>query len=294
MNCVAELPTKDTITLVINRKNVDKVTYVFKNEYGNKIGEYENKSPATLSSQSNIAKQFKQLIDPKGDLKPNRVNNQFAELKTLLQLNYENGLSVIEQEKADLQQAKQEKDTAKSKKAITKLKSLEQPLTYFGSLIEWFTAGERNNIVYAFTVYAGQVILRNPVSVICLGEAGSGQNCKAANQVAIAGTVVGVAESIIYSMKSGLDPKNVLDAISKGAAGSWQMQNNGYKMIKNDYSPGFFNKHFIKDMKIAQEVMKEKGQELPVLNKVLEMYEILEKKGITEEGTQSIIKYYLE
>ena len=176
MNCVAELPTKDTITLVINRKNVDKVTYVFKNEYGNKIGEYENKSPATLSSQSNIAKQFKQLIDPKGDLKPNRVNNQFAELKTLLQLNYENVLSVIEQEKADLQQAKQEKDTAKSKKAITKLKSLEQPLTYFGSLIEWFTAGERNNIVYAFTVYAGQVILRNPVSVICLGEAGSGKS----------------------------------------------------------------------------------------------------------------------
>ena len=176
MSSVAELPTKDTITLVINPRNVDKVTYVFKNEYGNKIGEYESKSPATLSSQSNIAKQFKQIIDPNGDLKPNRVNNQFAELKQLLQLNYENELSVIEQEKADMQQAKAEKDTAKSKKAIAKLKSLDQPLIYFGSLIEWFTAGERNNIVYAFTVYAGQVILRNPVSVICLGEAGSGKS----------------------------------------------------------------------------------------------------------------------
>lgn len=65
-------------------------------------------------------------------------------------------------------------------------------------------------------------------------------------------------------------------------------------MIKNDYSPGFFNKHYIKDMKIAQEVMKEKGQDLPILNKVLEMYEILEKKGLSEEGTQSIIKYYLQ
>ena len=176
MNNVAELPTKDTITLIINRKNVDKVTYVFKNEYGNKIGEYENKSPATLSSQSNIAKQFKQLIDPKGDIKPNRINNQFAELKTLLQLNYENELSIIEQEKVDIQQAQQEKDTAKSKEAITKLQSLPQPLVYFGSLIEWFTAGERNNIVYAFTVYAGQIILKNPVSVICLGEAGSGKS----------------------------------------------------------------------------------------------------------------------
>ena len=176
MSNVAELPTKDTITLLINPKNVDKVTYVFKNEYGTKIGEYENKSPATLSSQSNIAKQYKQLIDPKGDLKPNRVNNQFAEIKQLLQLNYENELSVIEQEKADEQQAKQEKSTAKLKKAITKLKSLDQPLIYFGSLIEWFTAGERNNILYAFTVYAGQIILKNPVSVICLGEAGSGKS----------------------------------------------------------------------------------------------------------------------
>ena len=50
MRNIAELPTKDTIALIINRKNVDKVTYVFKNRYGNKIGEYENRSPATLSS----------------------------------------------------------------------------------------------------------------------------------------------------------------------------------------------------------------------------------------------------
>ena len=58
---------------------------------------------------------------------------------------------------------------------------------------------------------------------------------------------------IIYAKKVGLDTKTVLDAISKGAAGSWQMQNNGYKMIEKDYAPGFFNKHFIKDMKIANQ-----------------------------------------
>lgn len=176
MSAVAELPSKDTITLIINRKNVDKVTYVFKNEHGTKIGEYENKSPATLSSQSNIAKQYKQLIDPDGDLKPQRANNKFAEIKELLQLQYENELSIIEQEKADAIQAKSEKDNTKRELAIKKLKSLEQPMVYFGSLIEWFTAGERNNILYAFSVYAGQVILGNPVSVICLGEAGSGKS----------------------------------------------------------------------------------------------------------------------
>ena len=176
MSNVAELPTKDTITLIINPKNPDKVTYVFKNKFGNKIGEYLNKSPATLSSQSNVARQFKQIVNPKGDLKPRQVNNQFSELKQLLQLNYENELSVIEQEIADKKQAEQEKDASKLKEAITKLQSLDCPLIYIGSIVEWFTAGERNNILYAFTVYAGQVILKNPVSVICLGEASSGKS----------------------------------------------------------------------------------------------------------------------
>ena len=176
MSNVAELPTKDTITLIINQKNVDKVTYVFKNKYGNKIGEYENKSPATLSSQSNVARQYKQIMNPNGEIKPKRINNQFVELKQLLQLNYENELSVIEQEIADKKQAQQEQDIAKSKEAIAKLQSISCPLIYIGSIVEWFTAGERNNILYAFTVYAGQVILGNPVSVICLGEASSGKS----------------------------------------------------------------------------------------------------------------------
>ena len=176
MTNIAELPTKDTITLIINKKNIDKVTYVFKNKYGNKIGEYENRSPATLSSRSNVARQFKQIINPKGDMKPNMFNNQFTELKQLLQLHYENELLIIEQEIADKKQAKQEKDTVKLKEAITKLQSLDYPLIYIGSIVEWFTAGERNNILYAFTVYAGQVVLGSPVSVICLGEASSGKS----------------------------------------------------------------------------------------------------------------------
>ena len=176
MTNIAELPTKDTITLIINKKNVDKVTYVFKNKYGNKIGEYENRSPATLSSRSNVARQFKQIINPKGDMKPNLFNNRFTELKQLLQLHYENELLIIEQEIADKKQAEQEKDTVKLKEAITKLQSLDYPLIYIGSIVEWFTAGERNNILYAFTVYAGQVVLGSPVSVICLGEASSGKS----------------------------------------------------------------------------------------------------------------------
>lgn len=148
--------------------------------------------------------------------------------------------------------------------------------------------GNKEDFEYMYNVF--ECMGKN---IIYLGEAGSGQNCKASNQVAIAGTIAAVVESIIYAKKSGLDPKTVLDAISKGAAGSWQLQNNGYKMIEKDYEPGFFNKHFIKDMKIAKEVMDEKGESLPVLNKVLEMYEELAKKNFEDKGTQSIIEEYL-
>lgn len=175
MTNIAELPTKDTITLIINKKNPDKVTYVFKNRYGNKIGEHVNRLPATLSPQSNVARQCKQIMNQKGKTDPKMLNSQFEEVKQLLQLNYENELSSIEQEIADRKQAEKEKDIIKSKEAITKLQSLDYPLIYIGSIVEWFTAGERNNILYAFT-YAGQVILKNPVSVICLGEASSGKS----------------------------------------------------------------------------------------------------------------------
>lgn len=176
MTNTAELPTKDTITLIISKKNPDKVTYVFKNRYGNKIGEHVNRPPATLSPQSNVARQCKQIMNRKGKTNPKMLNNQFEDVKQLLQLNYENELSVIEQEIAERKQTELEKDITKSKEAITKLQSLDYPLIYIGSIVEWFTAGERNNILYAFTVYAGQVILKNPVSVICLGEASSGKS----------------------------------------------------------------------------------------------------------------------
>ena len=176
MTNIAELPTKDTITHIINKKNVDKVTYVFKNQYGNKIGEHVNRPPATLSPQSNVARQCKQIMNRKAKTDSKMLNNQFEEVKQLLQLNYENEISIIEQEIADKLRAEQEKNIAKSKEAITKLQSVDYPLIYIGSIVEWFTAGERNNILYAFTVYAGQVILKNPVSVICLGEASSGKS----------------------------------------------------------------------------------------------------------------------
>ena len=124
------------------------------------------------------------------------------------------------------------------------------------------------------------------------GKAGNGQHVKMANQIAIAGAVSGVAEAVRYAMAMGVDVDTMLDTISNGAAGSWQMSNNGPKMAKEDYAPGFYIKHFIKDMKIAIECAETKGVTLDVLKQVCDEYVQLENNGKGELGTQAIIEYY--
>ena len=124
------------------------------------------------------------------------------------------------------------------------------------------------------------------------GKAGSGQHTKMANQIAIAGTAAGVAEALSYAKAAGLDPAATLDAISGGSAVSWQMLNNGPKMLKRDFAPGFFIKHFIKDMSLASEEAEDRELSLPVLNQVLELYRALADKGLGDEGTQAIIRAY--
>ena len=172
---VVNLPNGDTIEIVITSKQ-HELLYVFKNNDGVKYGEYRNGIPATLTNNCNIAAQIKQTIDPDREFKPQNLNKKFNDVKQILQLKYENlMLELQEKQEAEIQDAK-EKHNNLLEKAKEKLQSVDQPLVYIGSLVDWITAGERNNIIYAFTVYAGQVIIGNPVSVIALGEAGSGKS----------------------------------------------------------------------------------------------------------------------
>lgn len=129
-------------------------------------------------------------------------------------------------------------------------------------------------------------------SITLTGGPGCGQHTKMANQIAIAGCVAGVAEAIRYGEAGGLDIGNMLGCISAGAAGSWQMSNNGPKMAAGDYAPGFFIKHFIKDMRIAVEEAEKSGASLPVLAQVLSMYEGMQARGQGDLGTQAIIEAY--
>ncbi len=126
------------------------------------------------------------------------------------------------------------------------------------------------------------------------GESGMGQHTKMANQIAIAGTLAGVAEAVAYAEAAGLDRQKMLDTISTGAAGSWQLTNNAPKMLANDFAPGFYIKHFIKDMKLADEEALDRGHALPVLEHVLEEFEALSQTGHDDEGTQALIRAYRE
>lgn len=93
-------------------------------------------------------------------------------------------------------------------------------------------------------------------------------------------------------MRQGIPAEKLFETISGGAAGSWQLSNLGPKMAAGDYAPGFYIKHFIKDMGIALAEAEKAGLALPVLSQVLEMYRGLEKEGHGDEGTQGIIQYY--
>ncbi|MEG0378008.1 MAG: NAD(P)-dependent oxidoreductase [Eubacterium sp.] len=129
-------------------------------------------------------------------------------------------------------------------------------------------------------------------TIIYEGAAGFGQHTKMANQIAIAGAVSGVCEALVYARAVGLDEQTMLDSISAGAAGSFQMSNTAPRILKDDFAPGFFVKHYIKDMKIAKEEAAGEKIDLGVLNLVLEMYNNLEENGLGDLGTQALIKYY--
>ena len=126
------------------------------------------------------------------------------------------------------------------------------------------------------------------------GKAGSGQHCKLANQIMIAGTLSGVCEAITYAQEKGLDLDTFMKSVSAGAAGSRQLDLFGPKIAAGDYTPGFFMKHFIKDMKLALIEANKSGLDLGVLSQVLANYEELEAEGYGELGTQALIKFYDE
>ncbi|MHC1693462.1 MAG: NAD(P)-dependent oxidoreductase [Sphaerochaetaceae bacterium] len=121
------------------------------------------------------------------------------------------------------------------------------------------------------------------------GGPGSGQHTKMCNQIVIAGTMVGVCESLLYARKAGLDVPEMVRTISKGAAGCWTLDNLAPRVLKNDYNPGFLIDHFVKDMGIALEESQHMGVFLPGLALVRQLYIAMQGAGQGNLGTQALI-----
>jgi 3-hydroxyisobutyrate dehydrogenase len=130
-------------------------------------------------------------------------------------------------------------------------------------------------------------------NIVHQGAAGAGQHTKLSNQITIAGNMLGVCEAIAYAVKAGLDPDQVLKSITSGAAGSFSLSNLAPRMLKGDFNPGFYIKHFIKDMTIALESCEEMGLSAPGLTLAKKRYEELAEMGLGDLGTQALYKLYI-
>jgi 3-hydroxyisobutyrate dehydrogenase len=122
-----------------------------------------------------------------------------------------------------------------------------------------------------------------------MGGPGAGQHTKVCNQILVAGTMIGVCESLLYASRLGLDEQSVIDVIGKGAASSWLINNLGPKIVRGDYNPGFFVEHFIKDMRIALEEAAACDLSLPGLSLVRQLYIAVKGQGHGRLGTQSLM-----
>jgi 3-hydroxyisobutyrate dehydrogenase len=129
-------------------------------------------------------------------------------------------------------------------------------------------------------------------NVVRQGEAGAGQHTKMANQITIASNMMAVCESLAYAKKAGLDPHIVLKSISTGAAASFALSNSGPRMLDGDFAPGFYVRHFIKDMGIAIAEADRMGLALPGLKQAKALYDQLAASGHEDDGTQALFRLY--
>jgi 3-hydroxyisobutyrate dehydrogenase len=136
------------------------------------------------------------------------------------------------------------------------------------------------------------VLQRMGTNIVRQGGPGAGQHTKMCNQIVIASTIMGVCEGLSYAKSAGLDLPTVLKSIGAGAAGGFQLNVLGQKIIDGDHAPGFFIEHFLKDLGIALAEAKRMNLELPGLTLARQLYATLAERGLARAGTQALAQYY--
>ncbi len=125
-------------------------------------------------------------------------------------------------------------------------------------------------------------------TIVHQGGAGAGQHTKMVNQILIASNMIGVCEALLYGYKAGLDLETVMQSVATGAAGSWSLSNLAPRIINNNFDPGFFVEHFIKDMGIALDESKRMGLCMPGLALSHQLYVSLKAQGHGRDGTHAL------
>jgi 3-hydroxyisobutyrate dehydrogenase len=126
-------------------------------------------------------------------------------------------------------------------------------------------------------------------TIVHQGPAGCGQHTKMVNQILIASGMIGVCEGLLYGYKAGLDLPTVLKSVSGGAAGSFSLSTYGPRILDNNFDPGFFVEHFIKDMSIALEEARRMNLSLPGLGLAQQLYVSLKANGGGRNGVQALL-----
>lgn len=126
-------------------------------------------------------------------------------------------------------------------------------------------------------------------NIVHQGGPGAGQHTKMCNQIVIAGTMIGVCESLVYAARAGLDLETMLSSIRSGAAGCWTLDNLAPRVVKRNFDPGFFVEHFIKDMGIALEEARRMNLALPGLALVHQLYVAVQAQGHGRKGTHALV-----
>ena len=129
-------------------------------------------------------------------------------------------------------------------------------------------------------------------NIVHQGDAGAGQHTKMCNQIAIAGTMLGMSEALAYAKRSGLEPETVLRSISGGAAASWSLSNLAPRVLRGDFDPGFYIRHFIKDMEIAKAEGERLSMAMPSLDLALASYKEVAEQENDLLGTQALYLKY--
>ena len=123
-----------------------------------------------------------------------------------------------------------------------------------------------------------------------IGPNGAGQTCKLVNQILVVGNNMAMAEALTFATRAGVDVGRVLEAVSGGAAGSWQLSNLGPRILKRDFAPGFSIRNQQKDLRLAIEAADQMGLPLLGTSLIHNLFRVLEADGLADEGTQALVK----